>query len=243
MRIRFLTGMGLMVVGLWLFGVACGAPKVSPITLTLQYRPTASSFVAASGWKIDLEQAQVSFQAFRLYEGTPAYSLRTLPRWGLRHLADSLVGTAWAHPGHFEGGSVKAEWIAAKPLDLLGTGDQEVGKMDAFTGDYGAAEFTFEATDLATLRGTASKDGVEVKFACEIALEKRSLSGLAFEHAISSGEKPVTFSVQLAHWFELTDFSAFSQDEKVPSRKRPDETQTNILRKAVLQSTSYSLFY
>lgn len=224
-------------------GMACQGPRVQPITLSLQYKPAESSFQSAKGWKIDLEQATLHVEAIRFYEGAPAYAWHDLSRWSLRAWEKRLASVAWAHPGHFEGGSVKAEWIASGALELLGKDVREIGQMSGFSGDYGAAELSFVPSNRVVLRGKATKEGREILFSCDISLEQRSLSGISFAHAISTNAKPVVWEVHLSHWFELIDFSTFVQDEKDASRKRPDGADLNVLRKAVLQSTTYSFYY
>ncbi len=242
MKLR-MVGCCVVLCG-WVLSVwACQGASVTPISLRVHYRPMAPTFQSATGWKVTLEAASLRFQALRFYQGNPAYTWRKMPRQGLNMLAESLLPTAWAHPGHFEGGAIKAELIMAQALDLLGDKDREVAQVNGFTGDYGAAEFSFAAEDRVSLRGDATKDGQTLKFVCDLALEKRDISGIAFTHTVTSNAKPFVFEVHTQKWFDLTDFARFVQDETLSERKRPDQAEANILRKAVLQSTSYAVLY
>ncbi len=241
MKVRILVVIAVLLGWLLCVG-ACQGPSVVPIRLRVHYRPMNPTFQSATGWTVALASASLRFQALRFYEGNPAYA-GLAPRRGFRRLLQGILPMAWAHPGHFEGGAIKAEWILGQGLDLLGDKDREVAQINGFTGDYGAAEFSFAAEDRVSLQGSASKDRQEVKFICDISLEKRDISGIAFAHKVASNAKPIVFEIHTQKWFDLTDFSRFVQDQDIPDRKKPDQTDTNILRKAILQSTSYAVFY
>jgi hypothetical protein len=212
--------------------LGCSGIRVQPITLGLRYEAAPKRFTSASGWSISLEKAEMMFQALRFHEGKAAYSgLFSPSSW-------SILSEAFAHPGHFEGGAIKAEWIAKTQLDLLNAKD--LAKMSGFTGFYGSAEMSFGSGDRVTLHGEAEKDGTKIRFEAAFDLQATVLQGVGVGVEVTTQSQGLRLRVHAERWFDLVDIARFSpasaQDPAVP-----DESSQNILRKAVQSAAHFSI--
>jgi hypothetical protein len=97
--------------------VACsGGAGKEPFELRTEVASNAQTpFENALGWRVQVEGAWLSVGSLRLLEGAPL-SLRNTERgaWW----SEWLVGTAHAHPGHFQEGDVVAEMLTPQSVDL-----------------------------------------------------------------------------------------------------------------------------
>ena len=210
----------------------CSSTRVQPITLGLRYEAAPRRFTSASGWSISLDKAEMMFQAIRFHEGKAAYSgLFSPSSW-------SILSEAWAHPGHFEGGAIKAEWIAKTQLDLLNA--QELAKMAGFTGFYGTSELSFGSGDRVLLRGDAEKEGAKISFEAAFDLQATALQGIAVGIDITTQSQGLVLRIHAERWFDLVDIARFSP-ASAQAPAAPDESSQNILRKAAQSAAHFSI--
>lgn len=163
-----------------------------------QLQPHTAVVEPAPGVVLTLEEAAVAAAALTLSAPT-ATATRRWPR------------AAWAHPGHEQAGTLYGELLGPWTLDLLA--GQDLGDAAVYAGDYAEAQLTLSPTPAATLRGTATVDGVARPFALELAPEQR-VSGLPFAYTLSA-EAPwagLTLEVDLAHALSFIDWRAPDAD-------------------------------
>lgn len=232
----------LCVFGLNSVLVACGGNAVKPTSLSLQYLPASQTFQTALGWNVQIGQANLSLSTVRLYAGKVAYAWHRPEN--LKQWAQSLSPwrEAWAHPGHYEEGSVKAELAVQQKLSLVGEKYVPMGVMNAFTGTYGSGEIVFQQGNTLLLEGTTSKDGMQQAFRVELPLTESSVQGIAATYEVSSQPTTVKLRIHLERWFELIDFQSAlhvpTSGKNAPATFH--EAALNILRKAILSTANYS---
>lgn len=142
------------------------------------------------GYRVELSRAALVVDDLQL---TVAGEASTASLW--RALAEHVIGTAHAHPGHFEGGDVTGELPGHFVLELLEP-DTTMGLATLIVGAYRSGNFTFgqavpgdglpEGDALlghtAVFAGAASRAGVSTEFSFVIdAPAGRELIGAPFE--------------------------------------------------------------
>ena len=145
------------------------------------------------GYEVTLREARVMVENLAF---TIAGEAHTASLW--KRVSDFLVPSAYAHPGHFQGGDVTGELRGRFELNWLGGGASELGNATLLVGTYESANFTFiHATEddglaaddpllghTAVLRGTATKDAA-INFTVVIdSPEGRELIGAPFEFEV-----------------------------------------------------------
>lgn len=193
--------------------------------------PSAASFTTKQGWAVTLSKAAISTGAFYYYEGATIFAQAPRPASPLARFF--TVGSAFAHPGHYQPGNARGEMLIATSVDLV-AGGADLGVGDGVTGTVRSATFTFGAppvgpqaatlgTHVVVLEGKAVKgEGTRV-FRAEIDaadiadLENRPiLEGCPFAETELTGDGTVTLTVNVPMWFELVEFDqvAASADGK-----------------------------
>src|SRR6188768_801417 len=134
--------------------------------------PAAQSpFTTGFGWDVQLSRAKLAVSAFYYFDGPPpTASLSLPPRSFGQRLASYFVGTAFAHPGHYQPGTALGEAIFGEPVafDLFSTGPMRLPDGDGVTGIYRSARLVLPNAPpsdavldghLAIAEGTAVKHG------------------------------------------------------------------------------------
>ncbi|MEM6962150.1 MAG: hypothetical protein AAF550_10495 [Myxococcota bacterium] len=146
------------------------------------------------GYEVMLTGARAMIEnlAFTIAGEAHARSLR-------RHVSDLFVSSAYAHPGHFQGGDVTGEFRGRFQLNWLNADAPELGRATLLVGTYASANFTFiQATEddglavedpllghTAVLEGVAMRDARAVAFTAIIdSPEGRELVGAPFEFEV-----------------------------------------------------------
>lgn len=239
----------------WLIGalsapclLGCGGPKEAPrIERPVQIDASAIEPVETDlGYRVTLSEARVMVRDF---EFTVSGELHEASLW--RSVSEFLVPSAWAHPGHFENGTVTGALSGRYLLDWLPGGPEELGTGTFIVGSYEGANFTFalaseddglEPSDpllghTAIFRGIAEKDGGSIEFSFTFdSPEDRKLVGLPFEYHLEEKTKaaigvrfvPVD-PFEKDTFFDGVDFAALDEDGDGALTIGPDETDTALV--------------
>lgn len=217
---------------------ACTSPEkqVEPTTFKLSFVPSLSQFDSKAGWSIELRKAQLSLRAVRFQAGAQASASRKSKRaW---YAMWSPFRQAWAHPGHFQEGEVKAELLYNNKLDLIASNEVELGTLQAYTGLYQTASISLGLEKTLTLEGTATKGQESVPFQGTISIDTEEVAGLPFVHDVTTQHAHLLMKIDIPTTFSLIDFSTFQKtDGQVFT---PDPASNNILKKAVVSSAIYT---
>ncbi len=180
----------------------CGAPSEAPrVTVPVTVDGTGVVPVTTDlGYEVTLTSARIAFSGTVFTVAGEVHSASSEPHWRER-LASLFVSTAYAHPGHYQGGEVTGELPGTFVVDWLADDGRTLGAATLIAGTYDAANFTFGRGATPTLMegdsllghtaiftGTAVRDGVRTPF--EVVLdspEGRSLVGAPFEAEIMEG--------------------------------------------------------
>ncbi len=203
--------------------VGCSSPKETPrvevevVADSSALEPTVTDL----GYEISVASADV---AVRDIEFTIAGEVHS-SLWD--RVSSALVPSAFAHPGHYEGGDVTGEMLGDFVLRFGPGGATPLGTATLLVGDYHSVNFYFRRDESAELeghtaivRGTASRDEQEIEF--EVALdspEDRRLVGAPFEHLVEEGSK-MTVGLRLLlldpleedTLFDAVDFLVLDED-------------------------------
>lgn len=183
------------------------------------------------GWTIELEHARLAFADLRFTTAGEIHMDRRPATEGqvLGWLADVVISSAWAHPGHSQGGQVIGELPGTFVVDFVAEDGRELGVATMIVGDYTAVNFRLaragadEVDDgdallghTALLSGTATGPGDEV-VAFTVVIDSpldREIVGAPFEATITEAS---TFEIGLRmlgsdplegdHLFDGIDFA------------------------------------
>lgn len=224
-----MKGVFVMLVGFCF--VACSpATEVARVTLLVESaRPPSTVVTTDLGYSVELEEA---WMVVSNLEFTIAGELHTSS--GFERWRGFWLGTAQAHPGHFEGGEVTGRLEGRFVIDLLG-GGQALGSATLLAGNYEGMNFTFERGGVvdglddtkalfghtALLRGRASKEHDSIRF--RLALDSpqgRRLVGVPFVQHLgphSTGVIRLRFELEDAlegdTFFDGIEFAALDRTE------------------------------
>lgn len=239
----------------WLIGAssalclfACGGPKEAPRIERL-VRVDASAIEPVEtdlGYRVTLSEARVMVSDF---EFTVSGELHEASLW--RSVSELLVPAAWAHPGHFENGTVTGALSGRYLLDWLSDRSEKLGTGTFIVGSYEGANFTFaRATEddgldpsdpllghTATFRGVAKKEGRAIEFSFTFdSPEDRKVVGLPFESVLEEKTEAaigVRFNLQdpleKDTFFDGVDFGALDEDGDGELTIGPDETEAALV--------------
>lgn len=228
MRSQILPVAALVVWG-------CSSPEESP-------RVRVPVVVGSSGletvttnldYEVTLESADVAIRDLEFtMKGEVATSL-------LFRVSEALIRSAWAHPGHYEGGDVTGELLGSFLLHFEADTSQELGTATLLTGNYQAVNFYFDRGQsglldghTALLRGLARRAGTEIQFSVVIdSPAGRQLVGAPFEVRVEEGAELVAALRLLVEdpvegdtLFDDVDFIALDGDADGDLKFGPDST-------------------
>jgi hypothetical protein len=262
-------GLGLSAAALAL-GVgaqACGSEETGGQRVVLGTRialdPAASAgFQTAAGWSVTLSKAVVATGPLYYFDGAPPL-VRVAPQrswqFALRVLG---VGTAHAHPGHYEAGNALGQMLQAWSLDLL-AGPTELPAGEGVSGVYRSARFSFQTPaegpmagalegHLAIVEGRAEKSGEEPRVFRAVAdfLDvQRSASlarveGCEFSELDIEADGVVTVLVRPEVWFELVDFAELEPGSVQERSEFAADSQPKIaFAQGLAQLSAYKFSY
>jgi hypothetical protein len=181
---------------------------------------------------------------------------------------DLVVPSAWAHPGHYQGGEVIGGLDGRFVVNLLERESLGIGEF--ITDDYEAANFAFDlATDTdvsdkdailghtALFRGTATKDDVELEFTILLdAPDGRELVGAPFPFTIEEDTQETvgfrflpTDPYENDTFFDGVDFASLTPDDEghvvisPESPEGPAQDAYVILRRTFMTHDHYEFTF
>lgn len=231
LRVTTLTVLGsLGALAMALCIEACGADSETSgrrvvLDTRVELASDAAAFTTGAGWRVTLTRAVISTGAFYYFDGAPPLvQLEPQPR---RQFALDVLGlgSAVAHPGHYQQGNAVGQMLEPWSVDLL-AGPAELPLGDGVTGVYRSARFSFAspvvgpmASELdahaALAEGIAERAGEEprrFRAIADLADIERSaaqghVDGCEFHELDVEDAGVVTLSVNPKVWFDLVDFS------------------------------------
>jgi len=227
---RVRNGARLLIPCLWVASACGGSTEATQVTFPLFADSSEIATITTDlGYEIELQEARLVVENFQFAIAGEAHDASL---W--RRLSRPFVGTAWAHPGHFEGGDVTGELQGHFLVEWLPEGGSTLGKAKLLTGQYKSMNFTFarasEDDDLdekdpllghtARLLGIASKDSLSIEFEALIdSPEDRQLIGVPFEEDVGEDtDDRLGFQLDPVDPYEKDtlfdglDFSALDED-------------------------------
>lgn len=179
---------------------ACGAPAAVRRDLPVEVAGALGEGGPNDfGWTVTFSEATLPIETLRFYTGKVLLSRRFDP-WSW------VVGTAWAHPGHYVAGEALGEILAPKTIDLLAPAPQVLGVANATTGEYGSLEFKIGAPGI-HLKGSATKGPDTVRFDSTAFVPARAIEGIKFDHLLGAQTGAVRVAVDLADVVARCDFA------------------------------------
>ncbi len=224
--------------------LACGTEQQRR-TFPVEVAATLPDAPNEHGWSVTLESAHASVGPVRFFSGKAAL-VRTFDPLSL------LIGTAWAHPGHYAAGDTMGEVLQTRTIDLLASAPIELGVADAVTGDYGSAQVELPAPTEATapdqllagasiqLAGTAtSSSGTSVKFRGTFT-PAAPVAGIAFDRTIGTESGRVRVTLRVDQWLSRVDFGRLGAPDARGIATFEDGAQPmNALTRGVEDTTAY----
>lgn len=186
-------------------GVGCNE-AIEPAQVELPVRLDASGMEPVTtnlGYQVELSEARVAVRDFGFTIAGEAHASAGLKRayevaWNL------LLPDAYAHPGHYQGGSVTGELRGDFLLDWLGKEGGELGVATLLEGDYMAVNMRLARADesmgvtpqdplfghTALFRGRATRDTKTIDFSILVDSPlDRDIVGVPFEARLKPDAK------------------------------------------------------
>ena len=237
---------------------ACAEPSEAP-RVQAAVLPDADMLAPAAtntGWSVRLERVQIAARALE-------FTIR-----GEEHSAlDWLVPSAYAHPGHTQGGEVTGvmpgAFVLTYPAPQPAT---QLGEATLIAGDYEGANFTFSqltAADVmagdpaghtAILVGTATREQESVPFTMLLdAPGDRQLIGAPFRQSVQSGAQELRLALRFSPTdrfegktiFDDIDFAALASPDQpviLSSEGEPEVVEAyNLIRRRFLTSDYFDV--
>jgi hypothetical protein len=224
-------GTGLILAGSSVFLPACGDEETSGKRITLQTRVVlseddAAGFTTGLGWTVTPRRIVLGSGPLYYFDGVPPLARRD-PSPSFTRIVRRFftIGSAHAHPGHYQSGNALGQMLEPYTEDLL-DGPVDLPGGTGVTGTYRSARFSFAESPsgpdvdvldghAAVVTGLAEKDGEEprefvaVADYAEIARSQANaeINGCVFDETEVGGEGTVTVTVSPHVWFQLVDFA------------------------------------
>lgn len=221
----------IALAGASLFWLGCGVASEAPkVDLEVVVDDVGvAAFETNLGYRVELSGARVAVADLVF---TVAGEVHTVALW--QRASDMLIPTAYAHPGHSQGGEVTGELPGGFVIDWANEGDRSLGTGTLIAGSYTAANFVLSSGTeelgvmpqdplyghTALIEGTAIKGQDTVNFTVVIdSPEGRELIGVPFEAEITaSSTGTIGFRLEALDPIELDslfadiDFVALDDD-------------------------------
>lgn len=213
------------------------------------------------GWTVTIDAAWMSIEALSLLEGAPL-GFQSPARDPRRFLRELFIGTAYAHPGHYQEGGVLAEMLTPTSVDLTKT--TPLGTSHGITGHPGSGKVVFgspatgpfadrleeallhvvgraeRADDSSVRHFLARADRSELSSTDALA----EVTGCPFEGGPLRPGGTIELRVDLALWFNQVDFEGVSPgSEQNPTPLDENERAHNGLLRGVAKAAGYSFHF
>jgi len=221
-----------------------------------------TTFTTGFGWDVSLSRAALGISALYYFDGPPPTALLEPPKPSLgSRLASLFVGTAWAHPGHYQAGTALGEVILPAPIayDLFSAAPVLAPDADAITGVYRSARLVIPqaapadaalAGHVAVAEGRATKHddptSTPIYFRLIADYDDISMSvtdgavdGCVLDEATVTSPGTITAEVRPAIWVNLVDFSKLDPG----TESKPTEAHNAGFSQGVTQLSAYHFAY
>ena len=224
--------------------LGCDAP-IEADRVYLPVRVDASELVEITtdlGYRITLRSAHIALRDIVFHvQGEEHVATHRPSLWNW------LISTAYAHPGHFEGGVVTGELLGQFTTNWLDTNTPTLGEATLLPGRYRSFSFTFDQAErglderdpmleghTAILEGTASRDNQDIPFTIIIdSPTGRILADAPADLSITTSTNGVLYFQLLiqspltnATLFDGIDFQAYSAAGNAPVTIQPGAPET-----------------
>lgn len=221
---------------------------------------TKATFTTGFGWDVTLGKAAVAVSGLYYFDGPPPTAMRARP--GARErLAGLFIGTAWAHPGHYQAGTALGQVTLTAPstIDLFAPSPTALADGEGVTGIYRSARFVLAAvapTDplldghVAVLEGRATKhDGTSpapifFRLVADYAdisgsINNGAVDGCVLEEATVTESGSIAVEIKPSVWVNLVDFSKI----EAGTATNPTEARSSGFSQGVTQLSAYRFSY
>lgn len=212
----------------------------------------ATTFTTGFGWDVTLTKATVSIAGLYYFDGPPPTAM-VGPRSFEDRFAGLFIGTAWAHPGHYQAGSALGQVAFTQPvtLDLFGPTPIALPDGEGVTGTYRSARVVLPTTgQVGTVEGRAVKhDGsspapIFFRLIADFAdvagsIKNGAVDGCALEETNVTDAGTITVLVKPSIWLNLVDFAKLAPG----SAESPTEAHDSGFSQGVTQLSAYAFNY
>ncbi len=221
-----------------------------------------SELTTGFGWDVTLTQAKVAVSALYYFDGPPPTAFFKTPHRSFgERISNFVVGTAWAHPGHYQAGTALGQTILPDPIafDLFSSKPVDLNDGDGVTGTYRSARFVFpqkapkdDVLDghLAIAEGKALKHGdataVPIYFRLiadyddiSMNVNQGAVDGCVLDETTVTGDGTITVEVRPMIWLNLVDFSKIA----VGTAKKPTEARDPGFSQGITELSAYHFSY
>jgi len=222
-----------------------------------------AQFTTGFGWDVELTQAKVAVSAFYYFDGPPPTASFRVPHRSLgERLSNYFIGTAWAHPGHYQAGTALGQAIFTNPIvyDLFSSDPVQLSDGDGVTGIYRSARFvlpknapadSFLDGHLAVAEGRAVKHGetsakpIYFRLIADyddisMNVNEGAVDGCVLDETTVTGDGTITAEVKPTIWLNLVDFSKI---ENPGSAGSPTEARNSGFSQGLTQLSAYHFTY
>lgn len=222
---------------------------------------TRTTFTTGFGWDVTLTKAAIATAGLYYFDGPPPTAMWKRPTPGIgERLTGLFVGTAWAHPGHYQAGTALGQVMVARPttLDLFAT-PIALADGNGVTGIYRSARFVIPTTapgdavvggHIAVVEGRATKhDGstlqpIFFRLVADYAdisgsINNGAVDGCVLDETTVTESGSIVVEIKPTIWLNLVDFS------KIPpgSETTPTEARSDGFSQGVTQLSAYHFTY
>lgn len=174
---------------------ACSVPREAPHVVVPVVADSSGLEITTSnlGYEITLHAVDLAIRDLEFAIAGEAHS----SLW--KEISEVIVPTAWAHPGHHQGGDITGELLGSFELRFEPNKTESLGTARLLVGDYRSMNFFFgrgegEVLDGHTgiMRGSARNEAGDVEFTVVVdSPEDRQLEGVPFEQRVKEGAELV----------------------------------------------------
>ncbi len=221
-----------------------------------------TAFSTAFGWNVTLEGALLSTGPLYYFDGPPALVSFDTPRrseYAMRWLG---LGTAHAHPGHYQEGNALGQMLDGASIDLW-AGPATLADGEGITGTYRSARFSFRVPgegplseafggNVAVAFGTAQKDGEETRTFRAVAalsdVEKSAsegqVEGCELNEVAVEDDGTIKVVIKPQVWLDLVDFAQIEVGSTDEPAELPNDAQPGIaFAQGLAQLSAYEFSY
>jgi hypothetical protein len=223
-----------------------------------------TTFTTGFKWDVTLTKAKVSVSAFYYFDGPPPTASFKVPKhqrgFGER-ISNFFLGTAFAHPGHYQAGTALGESILSQPIafDMFTDGALNLNDGDGVTGVYRSARFVLPQTPptdrvldghLAVAEGKALKhddataEPIYFRLIADYAdiamnVNDGAVDGCVLDETTVTSDGTITVEIEPTVWFNLVDFSKI----EAGTADSPTEARSPGFSQGLTELSAYHFSY